>query len=96
MRAARIASTDDERAATLLALVAETLAELHRQPRRARAGANVTQMHYARRGVVTPEMEFIAIRENMKRDEMLATLARWLRPPAPHSPVTEAAHSPDE
>jgi len=48
--------------------------ELHRKPRRAREGANVTQMHYARRGLVTPEMEFIAIRENMKRDEMLATL----------------------
>ncbi|MBB5014827.1 phosphomethylpyrimidine synthase ThiC [Rehaibacterium terrae] len=35
-------------------------------PRRARAGANVTQMHYARRGIVTPEMEFIAIRENQR------------------------------
>ncbi|TAN04624.1 MAG: phosphomethylpyrimidine synthase ThiC [Rhodanobacteraceae bacterium] len=34
--------------------------------RRARAGANVTQMHYARQGMVTPEMEFIAIRENQK------------------------------
>ncbi len=39
-----------------------------------RAGANVSQMHYARRGIVTPEMEFIAIRENMKREEMLATM----------------------
>ena len=37
-----------------------------RAPRRARAGANVTQMHYARRGIVTPEMEFIAIRENQR------------------------------
>lgn len=36
------------------------------QPRRAIAGANVTQMHYARRGIVTPEMEFIAIRENQR------------------------------
>jgi len=35
-------------------------------PRRALAGANVTQMHYARRGIVTPEMEFIAIRENQR------------------------------
>jgi len=33
-------------------------------PRRARAGGNVTQMHYARRGIVTPEMEYVAIREN--------------------------------
>ena len=35
-----------------------------RQPRRAKAGANVSQMHYARRGIITPEMEYIAIREN--------------------------------
>ncbi len=35
-------------------------------PRRAKAGANVTQMHYARRGIVTPEMEYIAIRENQR------------------------------
>ncbi len=45
--------------------------DLHRQPRRAKPGANVTQMHYARRGIVTPEMEFIAIRENLLREEML-------------------------
>jgi phosphomethylpyrimidine synthase len=38
------------------------------KPRRAKAGANVTQMHYARRGIVTPEMEFVAIRENQKLD----------------------------
>jgi phosphomethylpyrimidine synthase len=38
-----------------------------RNPLRAIAGANVTQMHYARRGIVTPEMEFIAIRENLLR-----------------------------
>ncbi|OOG62763.1 phosphomethylpyrimidine synthase ThiC [Rhodanobacter sp. B04] len=37
-----------------------------RVPRRAKAGANVTQMHYARRGIITPEMEYIAIRENQK------------------------------
>ncbi|UGQ47092.1 phosphomethylpyrimidine synthase ThiC [Massilia endophytica] len=47
---------------------------LTRQPRRARAGANVTQMHYARRGVVTPEMEFVAIRENLRRREYAASL----------------------
>ncbi len=41
-----------------------------RLPRRARAGANVTQMHYARRGVVTPEMEYVAIRENQRLDSM--------------------------
>ncbi len=37
-----------------------------RKPRRAKAGANVTQMHYARKGIITPEMEFISIRENQK------------------------------
>ena len=47
---------------------------LKRKPRRAKSGANVTQMHYARSGIVTPEMEFVAIRENLKREEMLATL----------------------
>ncbi|MGR8980483.1 MAG: phosphomethylpyrimidine synthase ThiC [Gammaproteobacteria bacterium] len=41
-----------------------------RKPRRAKAGLNVTQMHYARKGVITPEMEFIAIRENQKMEEM--------------------------
>jgi len=41
-----------------------------RQPRRARAGQNVTQMHYARQGIVTPEMEFIAIREKNRLQEM--------------------------
>ena len=40
---------------------------LKRKPFRAKAGGCVTQMHYARRGVVTPEMEFIAIRENLGR-----------------------------
>lgn len=40
-----------------------------RNPRRAKAGANVTQMHYARKGIITPEMEYVAIRENMKLQE---------------------------
>ncbi len=39
---------------------------LQRKPRRAKKGANVTQLHYARQGIITPEMEYIAIRENMK------------------------------
>jgi phosphomethylpyrimidine synthase len=40
---------------------------LRRPPLRARAGRAVTQMHYARRGIITPEMEYIAIRENLGR-----------------------------
>ena len=47
---------------------------LQRPPRRARAGANVTQMHYARRGLITPEMEFVAIRENLRRQDYVAAL----------------------
>ncbi|KES24755.1 MULTISPECIES: phosphomethylpyrimidine synthase ThiC [Pseudomonas] len=43
-----------------------------RTPRRAKAGKNVTQMHYARQGIITPEMEYIAIRENMKLQEARA------------------------
>lgn len=39
--------------------------ELKRKPRRAVVGRNVSQMHYARQGIITPEMEYIAIRENM-------------------------------
>jgi len=39
-----------------------------RHPRRAKSGMNVSQMHYARRGIITPEMEFIAIRENQRMD----------------------------
>ncbi|WP_297324181.1 phosphomethylpyrimidine synthase ThiC [Nitrosomonas sp.] len=39
---------------------------LQRQPRRSKTGLNVTQMHYARRGIITPEMEYIAIRENQR------------------------------
>ncbi|MCB1756593.1 MAG: phosphomethylpyrimidine synthase ThiC [Gammaproteobacteria bacterium] len=41
---------------------------LQRQPRRALPGRNVSQMHYARRGIITPEMEFIAARENQSRE----------------------------
>ncbi|MFP5268330.1 MAG: phosphomethylpyrimidine synthase ThiC [Acidobacteriota bacterium] len=40
------------------------------RPRRARAGSNVTQMHYARKGIVTPEMEFVALREAMRLEEL--------------------------
>ncbi|NYT22048.1 phosphomethylpyrimidine synthase ThiC [Alcaligenaceae bacterium] len=47
---------------------------LSRKPRRAREGANVTQMHYARRGIITPEMEFVAIRENLRREQYLESL----------------------
>ncbi len=46
--------------------------DLQRKPLRAKAGKNVTQLHYARQGIITPEMEYIAIRENLAiaEDEM--------------------------
>ncbi|MBK8015776.1 MAG: phosphomethylpyrimidine synthase ThiC [Betaproteobacteria bacterium] len=49
---------------------------LQRLPRRAASGRNVTQMHYARRGMVTPEMEFVAIRENQRLGEYTELLRR--------------------
>ncbi|MBL1292834.1 MAG: phosphomethylpyrimidine synthase ThiC [Thiotrichales bacterium] len=41
-----------------------------RPSRRAKAGVNITQMHYAKRGIITPEMEYVAIRENQRRDQL--------------------------
>ena len=41
-----------------------------RKPRRALPGRNVTQMHYARKGIITPEMEFVAIRENLLLEQL--------------------------
>jgi phosphomethylpyrimidine synthase len=50
--------------------LAEMRFNLTRKPLRAKAGMNVSQMHYARKGIITPEMEFIAIRENQRRENM--------------------------
>ncbi|MEB0136759.1 phosphomethylpyrimidine synthase ThiC [Actimicrobium sp. CCC2.4] len=54
--------------------LAELRFNLKRTPRRALAGKNVTQMHYARQGIITPEMEYVSIRENMRRREYLDEL----------------------
>ena len=51
------------------------------QPLRARAGKVVTQLHYARQGIITPEMEFIAIRENMGREELPGGGELWRQHP---------------
>jgi phosphomethylpyrimidine synthase len=48
--------------------------DLKRQPKQAKAGKNVTQMHYARQGIITPEMEYIAIRETQNRAAYLKSL----------------------
>jgi phosphomethylpyrimidine synthase len=47
-----------------------------RRPLRARAGQNVTQMHYARRGLITPEMEFVALREGLQPEFVREEVAR--------------------
>ncbi|WP_022949319.1 phosphomethylpyrimidine synthase ThiC [Methylohalobius crimeensis] len=62
-----------------------------RQPRRAKAGANVSQMHYAKRGIVTPEMEFIAIRENQNLAAMREAYGQRL-----HEGQSFGAHLPEE
>ena len=49
---------------------------LKRNPLRAKKGRNVTQLHYARKGVITPEMEFVALRENMKPEFIRDEIAR--------------------
>jgi phosphomethylpyrimidine synthase len=54
--------------------LAELRFNLKRAPRRAKRGMNVSQMHYARKGMVTPEMEFIAIRENLQREAYVESL----------------------
>ena len=54
--------------------LAEMRFNLTRKPRRALPGKNVSQMHYARQGIITAEMEYVAIRENMRRKEYLAEL----------------------
>ncbi|AHG65036.1 phosphomethylpyrimidine synthase ThiC [Advenella mimigardefordensis] len=48
--------------------------ELQRPPRRALSGRNVSQMHYARKGIITPEMEFVAIRENMRIEQYIESV----------------------
>ncbi|MFJ5792540.1 phosphomethylpyrimidine synthase ThiC [Lysinibacillus sp. NPDC093197] len=49
--------------------------KLSRKPLRAKKGCNVTQLHYARQGIITPEMEFVAIRENLKPEFVRAEIA---------------------
>ena len=56
--------------------LAEMRFNLQRAPRRANSGMNVSQMHYARKGIITPEMEFIAIRENQRRDALPELITR--------------------
>ncbi len=65
-----------------------------RKPRRAQAGKNVTQMHYARRGIITPEMEYVALRENVKL-EQLRSDPGYARLLTQHRGMSWGAHIPE-
>jgi phosphomethylpyrimidine synthase len=54
----------------------EAFPDAGRRPLRAKPGHNVTQLHYARKGIVTPEMEYIAIRENLGRARLAEAMER--------------------
>ncbi|MCB0335796.1 MAG: phosphomethylpyrimidine synthase ThiC, partial [Bdellovibrionales bacterium] len=60
-----------------------------RKPWRAKKGANVTQMYYAKKGIITPEMEYISIRENQRLDEMESVYPEWF---AQHQGQAFGAH----
>ncbi|SFM05187.1 phosphomethylpyrimidine synthase ThiC [Variovorax sp. OV329] len=64
-----------DEASERLASLRREAARLQRMPRRAKPGGNVTQMHYAKQGIVTPEMEYVAIRENGRREWMAEYMA---------------------
>ena len=66
-----------------------------RTPRRAKAGQNVSQMHYARQGVITPEMEYVAIRENCRLQELRQD-ARYSKLLKQHPGESWGANLPDE
>ena len=87
LRATWIAQRDDtielERPSSLYRRGRDAMTELDelrfpspRKPRRAKPGANVTQMHYARRGKITPEMEFVALREGVEAEFVRSEVAR--------------------
>ncbi|MDD4977874.1 MAG: phosphomethylpyrimidine synthase ThiC [Gallionella sp.] len=87
MRAGWIAERDDTEALPQLTsdygqqrlndpALAEMRFNLQHAPRKAKPGKNVTQMHYARQGIITPEMEYIAIRENQRVDGLSAMMLK--------------------
>jgi phosphomethylpyrimidine synthase len=67
---------DDGRAAVRRGSAAPVMAVEPRPPLRARAGRRVTQLHYARRGDITPEMEFVALREGLEPAFVRSEVAR--------------------
>ena len=71
-----VGPADDGGAGDGLAGLDAVFSSADRRPLRARAGAAVTQLGYARRGIVTPEMEFVAVREGCSPEHVRAELAR--------------------
>ena len=63
---------------------------LRRSPLHAKPGQNVTQMHYAKKGIITPEMEFIAIRENLGREAAFEALSNGDRSSLNHQHIGES------
>jgi phosphomethylpyrimidine synthase len=81
--AARNDTNELDRATSLYRRGREAMSELDvirfpspRLPRRAKSGGNVTQMHYAARGEITPEMEFVALRESVEPEFVRGEIAR--------------------
>jgi phosphomethylpyrimidine synthase len=74
--------------------LAELRFDLKRLPRRAKAGMNVSQMHYARKGIITPEMEFVAIRENQRRESISELIGRQ-HPGQSHGAAIPAVITPE-
>ncbi|HEX4014031.1 MAG TPA: phosphomethylpyrimidine synthase ThiC [Candidatus Cybelea sp.] len=81
--AAREDTVELERPSSLYRRGRDAMADLNglrfsamRRPKRAKPGANVTQMHYAKRGEITPEMEFVAVRENVEPEFVRSEIAR--------------------
>jgi len=72
----RAALRDDGRAAVRRGQAAPVMAVEPRPPLRAKAGCRVTQLHYARRGEITPEMEFVALREGLEPEFVRSEVAR--------------------
>jgi len=70
----RLSSEFGRQRAADLALDELRFPGLQRKPLRAKPGCNVSQMHYARRGMITPEMEYVAIRENGNRQQYVEQL----------------------
>ena len=86
----------DERHDERMAAPRAAASGLQRQPCRAKAGHNVTQMHYARKGIITPEMEFVALRETSAAWTSLKTGAASVASTPNAKPPARQPHGRDD